>query len=155
MITKFYVRVLCVAGGARGLGAAVGKPQWHPICRHILAEGGHRKRAIHTRPTLQGQRWSDQEATGDEIRPYVVLPSRTSRLRQWGSAKSTGLLQEPCLCLAACWGVEVLPEVSSRRRVCGSRTERAPLQIWLPPPGITCFTCVSYYITLEYLLRCM
>ena len=59
---------MCVPGGARGLGASVGKPQWHPICRHILAQRGHTNRAVHPCTNLGGHHWSAQEATGDTFK---------------------------------------------------------------------------------------
>ena len=62
----FCMCYMRVPGGARGLGASVGRPQWHPICGRILAQRGHRKRAFHPCSNLQEKHWSVQKATGDE-----------------------------------------------------------------------------------------
>ena len=69
---------MCVPGGARGLGASVGKPQWHPICRHILAQRGHTNRAVHPCTNLQGHHWSAQKETRDEIK--IKNPKTTNLL---------------------------------------------------------------------------
>ena len=65
---------------------------------------------VHTYKDITGQ----LKKTGDEIRPYVVLPTRISWLHEWCSANSTAIFSESRLCVAPSWGVEVLHEVSSR-----------------------------------------
>ena len=111
-ITKCFVCIMCVAGGVRGLGASMGKPQWHSLCRHPLVKGGPRKRAVHACPGVQRHHRSSEKETGDEVGSDVVLPARTSWLCQGGYPNSTALLPEPCFCVAPCWSLEILPEVS-------------------------------------------
>ncbi len=40
-----------------------------------MGEGRHRERALHPRPGVQAEYRHAEEATGDEVRPDVVLPS--------------------------------------------------------------------------------
>lgn len=130
----------CVPGGVRGLGTAVGNPKRHSCSWHHLAEGGHRKRAVHTCSALQGHHRCLQEEKGDEIGPDVVLPSRNSRLCGRCSAHCTPAFPQRRLCVAPCWSLEMFPEVSSWRWPCWTGPWCVPVQVWLQPEGMTHFS---------------
>ena len=126
-----------VSGWARGLGASMGKSQRHPLSRPLLVEGRCRERAVHPRANISRQHRRVEEAAGAEIRQDVVPPSRTSWLHWRQPHISTSLLPESHLCVAARRRVEMLTEVSSWQPMRGQRKGRVPLQVWVPPQGIT------------------